>query len=128
MIVKDKITWWKLLIVFISAIVLEANSIASFTFLMEKNWYGMVGMVFINPFLCLPMNHFTIEVKTFYGRFLIALAFALGFSLGVLTIRPYFIQQDMTNKQEKIIVEVSSIICAINIILAIVLIIKSIVL
>ena len=127
MIVKDKITWWKLLIVFISAIVLEANSIASFTFLMEKNWYGMVGMVFINPFLCLPMNHFTIEVKTFYGRFLIALAFALGFSLGVLTIRPYFIQQDMTNKQEKIIVEVSSIVCAINIILAIVLIIKSII-
>ena len=88
---KDKITWWKLLIVFVSAIVLEANSIASFRFLMEKNWYGMVGMVFINPFLCLPMNHFTIEVKTFYGRFLIALAFALGFSVGVLTIRPYFI-------------------------------------
>lgn len=34
----------------------------------------------------------------------------------------------MTPKQEKIVVEVSSIICAINIILAIVLIIKSIVL
>ena len=33
----------------------------------------------------------------------------------------------MTPKQEKIVVEVSSIICAINIILAIVLIIKSII-
>ena len=88
---KDKITWWKLLIVFVSAIVLEANSIASFRFLIEKNWYGMVGMVFINPFLCLPMNHFTIEVKTLYGRFLIASAFALGFSVGVITIRPYFL-------------------------------------
>lgn len=88
---KDKITWWKLLIVFVSAIALESNSIASFRFLMDKNWYGMVGMVFINPFLCLPMNHFTIEVKTFFGRFLIASAFALGFSVGVLTIRPFFI-------------------------------------
>ena len=88
---KNEIVWWKLLIVFISAIVLEANSIASFRFLMDKNWYGMVGMVFINPFLCLPMNHFTIEVKTFKGRFLIALAFATGFSIGVITIRPYFI-------------------------------------
>jgi hypothetical protein len=88
---KDKITWWKLLIVFLSAIVLEANSIASFRYLMDKQWIGMVSMVFINPFLCLPMNHFTIEVKTFKGRFLIALAFALGFSTGVLLIRPLFI-------------------------------------
>jgi hypothetical protein len=88
---KEKITWWKLLIVFLSAIVLEANSIAGFNFLMEKNWYGMVSMVFINPFLSLPMSHFTIEVKTFKGRFYIALAFALGFSAGVLTIRPYFV-------------------------------------
>jgi len=88
---KDKITWWKLLIVFLSAIVLEANSIASFRYLMDKQWIGMVSMVFINPFLCLPMNHFTIEVKTFRGRFLIALAFALGFSTGVLLIRPLFI-------------------------------------
>jgi hypothetical protein len=91
MAIKDKITWWKLLIVFVSAIILEANSIASFRFLMDKNWLGMVSMVFLNPFLCLPMNHYTIEVKTFYGRFLIASAFALGFSLGVFTIRPYFI-------------------------------------
>lgn len=88
---KNEIVWWKLLIVFTSAIVLEANSIASFRFLIDKNWYGMVSMVFINPFLCLPMNHFTIEVKTFKGRFLIALAFSLGFSIGVITIRPYFI-------------------------------------
>ena len=89
--IKDNIIWWKLLIVFLSAIVLEANSIASFRFLMDKNWFGMASMVFINPFLCLPMSHFTIEVKTFKGRVLIALAFALGFTIGVLTIRPFFI-------------------------------------
>jgi hypothetical protein len=88
---KDKIPYWKLLIVFISAIALEANSIASFRYLMDKQWIGMVMMVFINPFLTLPMNHFTIEVKTFRGRSLIALAFALGFSAGVLLIRPLFI-------------------------------------
>jgi len=88
---QTEVQWWKLAIVFFSAIVLEANSIAGFRFLMDKNWYGMVSMVFINPFLCLPMNHFTIEVKTFKGRFLIALAFSLGFSIGVLTIRPFFI-------------------------------------
>jgi hypothetical protein len=88
---NKEIVWWKLLIVFVSAIVLEANSIASFRFLIDKNWYGMIGMVFINPFLCLPMNHFTIEVKTFKGRFLIALSFAIGFSVGVVTIRPFFI-------------------------------------
>ena len=88
---NDKIPYWKLLIVFVSAIALEANSIASFRFLMDKQWIGMVMMVFVNPFLTLPMNHFTIEVKTFRGRILIALAFALGFSAGVLLIRPFFI-------------------------------------
>ena len=87
---KD-IKWWKLLIVFLSAIVLEANSIAGFRFLIDKNWVGMVLMVGINPFLCLPMNHYTIEVKTFKQRALIAFAFSLGFAVGVLTIRPFFI-------------------------------------
>lgn len=88
---RTNIEWWKLLIVFISAIVLEANSIAGFRFLIDKNWIGMVMMVGINPFLCLPMNHYTIEVKTFKQRALIALAFSLGFATGVLTIRPFFI-------------------------------------
>lgn len=88
---KQTVEWWKLLIVFISAIVLEANSIAGFRFLIDKNWIGMVMMVGINPFLCLPMNHYTIEVKTFKQRALIALAFSLGFATGVLTIRPFFI-------------------------------------
>lgn len=88
---SKRIKWWKLLIVFFSAIVLEANSIASFRFLMDKNWVGMVMMVGINPFLCLPMNHYTIEVKTFKERALIALAFSLGFAVGVATIRPFFI-------------------------------------
>jgi len=86
-----KMQWWKLLVVFVSAIVLEANSIAGFRFLMDKNWIGMVMMVGINPFLCLPMNHYTIEVKTLRGRALIALAFSLGFAVGVITIRPFFI-------------------------------------
>lgn len=88
---KYNVEWWKLLIVFVSAIVLEANSIAGFRFLMDKNWMGMVMMVGINPFLCLPMNHYTIEVKTFKQRALIALAFSTGFIFGVLTIRPFFI-------------------------------------
>ena len=88
---KQTVEWWKLLIVFITAIVLEANSIAGFRFLMDKNWIGMVMMVGINPFLCLPMNHYTIEVKKFKQRALIALAFSLGFAIGVLTIRPFFI-------------------------------------
>lgn len=81
----------KLLIVFISAIILEANSIAGFKFLMDKNWFGMFMMVFLNPYLCLPLNHFTIEVKTFKQRAMIATAFALGFGIGVITIRPFFI-------------------------------------
>ena len=88
---KDQIAWWKLLIVFVSAIVLEANSIAGLRFLMDENWVGMVMMVAINPFLCLPMNHYTIEVKSFKQRALIALAFSLGFAVGVMTIRPFFI-------------------------------------
>jgi hypothetical protein len=86
-----QITWWKLLIVFVSAIVLEANSIAGLRFLMDENWFGMVMMVAINPFLCLPMNHYTIEVKSFKQRALIAFAFSLGFAVGVMTIRPFFI-------------------------------------
>jgi len=85
------VEWWKLLIVFVSAIVLEANSIAGLRFLMDENWVGMVMMVAINPFLCLPMNHYTIEVKSFKQRALIALAFSLGFAVGVMTIRPFFI-------------------------------------
>lgn len=82
---------WKLVIIFCSALVLEANSIASFRFLMDKNWIGMALMVFVNPFLCLPMNHYTIEVKTMKQRAIIALVFSLGFAIGVLTIRPFFI-------------------------------------
>ncbi len=88
---QTAVEWWKLLIVFVSAIILEANSIAGFRFLMDKNWMGMVMMVAINPFLCLPMNHYTIEVKTFKQRALIALAFSLGFTVGVIIIRPFFI-------------------------------------
>jgi hypothetical protein len=88
---QTAVEWWKLLIVFFSAIVLEANSIAGFRFLMNEHWMGMVMMVAINPFLCLPMNHYTIEVKTFKQRALIALAFSLGFAVGVMTIRPFFI-------------------------------------
>lgn len=85
------IKWWKLLIVFMSAIILEANSIAGFRFLMDKHWYGMVLMAFINPFLCLPLNHYTIEVKTFKQRLWIATAFSSGFVIGIITIRPFFI-------------------------------------
>ncbi len=81
----------KLFIVFLSAIVLEANSIAGFKFLIDENWLGMVMMAFINPFLCLPMNHYTIEVKSFKDRAIIALAFSAGFSVGIITIRPFFI-------------------------------------
>jgi hypothetical protein len=88
---KTAVEWWKLLIVFVSAIVLEANSIAGLRFLMDENWVGMVIMVAINPFLCLPMNHYTIEVKSFKQRALIAFAFSLGFAVGVMTIRPFFI-------------------------------------
>jgi ABC-type Mn2+/Zn2+ transport system permease subunit len=88
---QTAVEWWKLLIVFVSAIVLEANSIAGLRFLIDKNWIGMVIMVGINPFLCLPMNHYTIEVKTLKQRALIALAFSLGFAVGVITIRPFFI-------------------------------------
>ena len=88
---KISIEWWKLLIVFFSAIILEANSIAGFRFLMDKNWYGMVMMACINPFLCLPMNHYTIDAKTFKQRFLIETAFILGFAVGIITIRPFFV-------------------------------------
>lgn len=82
---------YKLILVFFTAIVLEANSIAGFKFLMDKNWIGMISMVFINPLLCLPMNHFNIEAKSFKERLFIALAFAFGFAIGVITIRPFFI-------------------------------------
>jgi ABC-type Mn2+/Zn2+ transport system permease subunit len=58
---------------------------------MNENWMGMVMMAFINPFLCLPMNHYTIEVKKFKERAIIALAFSIGFTVGILTIRPFFI-------------------------------------
>ena len=88
---RSSIEWWKLLIVFVTAIVLEANSIAGFRFLMDKNWMGMVIMAFINPILCLPLNHYNIEAKSFIVRVYIALAFGLGFVVGIITIRPFFI-------------------------------------
>ena len=80
----------KLLIIFMSAIILEANSIAGMRFLIDNNYFGMALMVFINPIICLPMNHFNIEVKTFKERFYIAMAFSTGFTLGVILIRPFF--------------------------------------
>ena len=88
---QTAVEWWKLLIVFFSAIVLEANSIAGFRFLMNENWFGMVLMAGIGPFLCLPMNHYTIECKTLKQRLYIATAFSIGFVVGILTIRPFFI-------------------------------------
>jgi len=82
---------YKLLIVFVTALALELNSIAGFYYLMHKNWIGMFLMAFVNPLLTLPMNHFNIESKTFKDRLYIALAFALGFGVGVITIRPFII-------------------------------------
>jgi ABC-type Mn2+/Zn2+ transport system permease subunit len=80
----------RLLIIFISAILLEANSIAGMRFLIDNNYLGMSIMVFLSPIICLPMNHFTIEVKTLKERFYIAMAFSTGFTLGVILIRPFF--------------------------------------
>ena len=82
---------YKLIIVFITALALELNSIAGFNYLIEKNWMGMFLMAFVNPIITLPMNHFSIECKSFKERFYIAIAFALGFGIGVLTIRPFII-------------------------------------
>ena len=82
---------YKLMIVFITALALELNSIAGFHYLMQKNWVGMFMMAFVNPIITLPMNHFSIECKTFKERLYIALAFALGFGIGVITIRPLII-------------------------------------
>jgi len=88
---KSKLSFkGKLLIIFISAILLEANSIAGMRFLIDNNYVGMAISVFITPFVCLPMNHFTIEVKTLRERIWIACAFSTGFTLGVILIRPFF--------------------------------------
>ena len=84
-------TKYKLIIVFITALALELNSISGFHYLMQKNWTGMFMMAFINPLLTLPMNHFTIECKTFKDRAYVAIAFAIGFGIGVITIRPFII-------------------------------------
>jgi ABC-type Mn2+/Zn2+ transport system permease subunit len=82
---------YKLVIVFITALLLELNSIAGFNYLMHKNWIGMFLMAFVNPMITLPMNHFSIECKTFKERFYIAITFALGFGIGVIAIRPFII-------------------------------------
>ena len=82
---------WKLLLIFLSAVMLEATGIARIRFLVDKNSLGMMLMVFLNPFLCLLMSHYTIEVKTFKQRTLIAFAFALGFSIGVMISNLFFI-------------------------------------
>jgi len=82
---------YKLLIVFFTALALELNSIAGFHYLMHKNWTGMFLMAFVNPLMTLPMNHFSIECKSFKERLYIAIAFALGFGIGVITIRPFII-------------------------------------
>jgi hypothetical protein len=81
----------KLIIVFVTALALELNSISGFHYLMQKNWIGMFLMAFVNPLISLPMNHFSIECKSFKERLYIALAFSLGFGIGVVTIRPFII-------------------------------------
>ena len=52
----------------------------------EGDWMGMFLMAFVNLLMTLPMNHFSIECKTFKDRFYIALAFAIGFGVGVVAI------------------------------------------
>lgn len=79
---------YKYVIIFFTAICLETIGISGFHFLIEKNFTGMVIMAVLNPLLCLPMNHFSIEAKTFKDRFYVSLAFSLGFGIGVALIRP----------------------------------------
>ena len=52
----------------------------------------MFLMIFLNPYICLPMNHFNIECKTFKDRFYLATAFACGFGLGVILVRPFILK------------------------------------
>lgn len=82
---------YKLIIIFFTAIALETTGISGFHYLIEKDFVGMVIMAIVNPILCLPMNHFNIECKTFKERFYVSLAFSLGFGLGVALIRPLII-------------------------------------
>lgn len=82
----------RLLIVFLSAILLEVNSVSGLVFLEKRNYVGMFLMVFINPFITLPMNHFNIECKSFKERVWLATAFGLGFGAGVIFIRPFILK------------------------------------
>ena len=80
---------FKLFITFFCAVLLEANSIAGLRFLIENNYIGMSIMVFINPLISLPLSHWTIEADSLKVRLYIALAFATGFTVGVMLIRPF---------------------------------------
>jgi ABC-type Mn2+/Zn2+ transport system permease subunit len=81
---------WKLSLTFLSAVMLEITGVARIRFLVDRNSFGMAFMVFLNPFLCLLMSHYTIEAKTIKQRTLIAFAFALGFSAGAIISNLFF--------------------------------------
>ena len=83
---------YRLLIVFICALFIEITAVYGFIFLEQRNYIGMFFMVFLNPYICLPMNHFNVECKTFTDRFYLATAFAFGFGLGVVFVRPFILE------------------------------------
>lgn len=83
---------YRLLIVFICALFIEITGVCGLVFLEKRNYLGMFLMIFLNPYICLPMNHFNVECKTFKDRFYLATAFACGFGLGVIAVRPFILK------------------------------------
>ena len=80
----------KYLIIFISALALEVGSTMYISSVSEKAIYSTALWAFLGPFIALPFAGYVADEKTWRGRFYLALASSVGYTIGAL-LSMYFI-------------------------------------
>ncbi len=77
-------------IIFISALALEVGSTMYISSVSEKAIHSTALWAFLGPFIALPFAGYVADEKTWKGRFYLALASSVGYTIGAL-LSMYFI-------------------------------------
>ena len=84
------ITMNRYLIISTSALILEVGSTMYISSVADKSITSTMFWAFVGPFIALPFAGFVADEKTWKGRFFLALASSLGYTIGAL-LSMYFI-------------------------------------
>ena len=78
------------IIIAVASLIIEVASTMYISTVSDKSVF-MVLWAAVGPFLGLPFVGFMIDAKTWSGRFKVAIASALGYSIGSLIVYLYFL-------------------------------------